>query len=85
MSVTKIWSLAAGLFFISILASTLQVSAAMPKSAKPVDTQNRPEVDLQHTNTTPLISDISLANMACALPKGVDPLMTSCRLNGVEK
>lgn len=88
MSVSKVWSLAAGLFFLSVLASTLQLSAAMPKSAQMIEAQGLSDTvyeqaraqGLDHRSPT----EIPTVKVECALAQGGAHLISQCTIDGLE-
>jgi hypothetical protein len=67
------WSLAIGLFFISVLASTVQVSAAMPKSAKVTQTQ------MEHIPKLPMVT------VACIMPVMATHRIARCTIDSSTK
>ncbi|MFT6168614.1 MAG: hypothetical protein ACJAR9_000725 [Celeribacter sp.] len=85
MSVSKIWGLAAGLFIVSILASTLQLSAAMPNSANVAKAQMQSDMVGQRTITKSRqdhspTAHIPMVNVGCALPQGGAHLIAQCAI-----
>lgn len=90
MSVSKVWSLAAGLFFISVLASTLQASAAMPKSAKMDKDRSPSDAVYQRALVQPLSdqglsAQIPAVYVGCALAKGAAHQIAQCSIGELDQ
>ncbi|MBU2867931.1 hypothetical protein [Pacificibacter marinus] len=81
MSVSKMWSLAIGLFFICVLASTLQLSAAMPKSAKAPQVLLSPEAAaFQRIRAQSHMEPIPNVTVACAMPLAARHQIAQCTI-----
>lgn len=85
MSVSKVWGVAVGLFFISILASTLQLSAAMPKRAKLLKVPMASGAVGTHAITTNRqdhspTAHIPMVNVSCTLPQTGTHLIAQCAI-----
>ncbi|MEM5474853.1 hypothetical protein [Pacificibacter sp. AS14] len=85
MSVSKIWGLAIGLFCICVLASTLQLSAAMPKSAKATQAQIESDAIFQHATAQSQMGKIPNVTVACAMPIAATHQIAQCTIGASAK
>ncbi|MDO6616748.1 MULTISPECIES: hypothetical protein [Pacificibacter] len=82
MSVSKMWSLAIGLFFLCVLASTLPSAAAMPKSAKATQSPlSLKSAVLQQDSRPSLMRQIPNVAVACAMPLDATHQIAQCTID----
>lgn len=80
MPVSKIWGLAAGLFFVSIMASSVQLSAAMPKGAKVSKAQIERGVSADEALLRDRTTHIPMVAVGCERPQGGAHLIAQCAI-----
>lgn len=85
MSVSKMWGLAVGLFFICVLASTLPSAAAMPKSAKATQAPLSSVAALQQVSTQSSVGPIPNVAIACAMPLAATHQIAQCSIGASVK